>query len=316
MQLVHNLRDVRGPEPLVLAVGFFDGFHRGHQAVLEEARRMAAALGASAGVVTFFPHPATVLHPGQPVHLLQTEAEKEQLMAGLGMKLAVILRPTREFLGESAETFLRSLREIPGLRGIVCGENFTFGAGAAGTPEELVRYFAGTDVSVSVVPLMRSGAIGGRVISSTEIRRLVQEGDMRTAACLLGRPYVLSGGVTRGFRRGTEDTGFPTANLSFGEERVLPADGVYAAFAQIRGRKYPAVTNVGCNPTFGNTERTVETFILHFDTMIYDEAFSVEFVERLRGEIRFPSAAALAAQITQDVARAERILAEELQKKG
>lgn len=112
--------------------------------------------------------------------------------------------------------------EIPGLRGIVCGENFTFGAGAAGTPEELVRYFAGTDVSVSVVPLMRSGAIGGRVISSTEIRRLVQEGDMRTAACLLGRPYVLSGGVTRGFRRGTEDTGFPTANLSFGKNGSFP----------------------------------------------------------------------------------------------
>lgn len=311
MKLLRSLADVRGFGPLVLAAGFFDGFHLGHRAVLGEARRMAERLGARPGVVTFSPHPGTVLFPDRPVRLLQTEEEKEAAMAALGMALAVILRPTKEFLAESADDFLRSLGAVPDLRGVVCGENFTFGAGAAGRPETIRAWFAGTETAVSVVPLTRSPVIGGRVVSSTEIRRLVEAGDMRAAAALLARPYALSGGVGRGFRRGTDDTGFPTANLVFGPERVLPADGVYAAYAVIRGRRWPAVTNVGTNPTYGNAARTVETFILHFSEDIYGEAFSVEFVERLRGEIRFPSAAALAAQIAADVARAERLLAEE-----
>ncbi len=308
MERFQKLEDLWDRGPLVLAIGFFDGFHVGHQAVLAEARRMAKARGAAAGVVTFSPHPASVLFPERPVQLLQTEEEKETMMASLGMALAVILRPTQAFLGESAEEFLRSLRAVPGLRGVVCGENFSFGAGASGGPGDIARYFAGTDTAVSVVPLAVSEAIGGRVVSSTEIRRLVQEGDMRRAGALLGRYYSLSGGVARGFRRGTDDTGYPTANLAFGRERILPADGVYAAFARIRGRRFPAVTNVGTNPTFGNDGRTVETFILDFDESIYGEAFAVEFVERLRGEIRFPSVAALAAQIGSDVQRARELL--------
>lgn len=314
MKLVRKLADLQDCGPVVLAVGFFDGFHRGHQAVLAEARRMAEAAGALAGAVTFSPHPAAVLFPDRPVELLQTEEEKERMLAALGMDVAVIIRPTAAFLAESAEEFLRSLREIRGLRGVVCGENFTFGAGAAGTPDAMKRYFAGTDVAVFTVPLAVSGAIGGRVVSSTEIRRLVRDGDMRRAAALLGRRYSLSGGVARGFRRGTNDTGYPTANLVFGADRVLPADGVYASFARIRGRRFPAVTNVGRNPTFGNARRTVETFILNFDESIYGEPFAVEFVERLRGEIRFPSAAALAAQIAGDIARADRLLREEAEK--
>ena len=151
------------------------------------------------------------------------------------------------------------------------------------------------------MPLKRSEAIGGRVISSTEIRRLIREGDVETAAELLGRFYSLSGDVVHGFRRGAEAIGFPTANLSFGPARVLPADGVYATYARIHGHRYPAVTNVGKNPTFGNKERTVETFILDFDDHIYGEPFLVEFVKRLRGEKKFKSVEALGAQIAADV---------------
>lgn len=313
MNMYHHLKELHHVGPLVLGMGFFDGFHRGHQAVLAEVRRLAAERGAAAGLLTFSPHPMTLLFPDRPVELLQSEEEKEAMMADLGMDLALIIRPTKAFLGESPEAFLSALGGLPDLRGLVCGDNFTFGAGAAGRPEDLVRHFEGTGTAVSIVPL---SSLGGRVISSTEIRRLVQEGDMRGAAECLGRYYSLSGAVTGGFRRGTRETGYPTANLAMGPERIRPADGVYAVFAVRDGVRREAVTNVGRNPTFGNAAVTVETFILDFDEDLYGKPFCIEFVERLRGEIRFPSVEALTAQIGEDVRRARAILAAEPPERG
>ena len=131
---------------------------------------------------------------------------------------------------------------------------------------------------------------------------------MKEAACLLGRNYTLQGDVVHGFHRGHDILGFPTANLSFAEDRVLPKDGVYATFALIGGRRYPSITNIGKNPTFEGKQRTIETFIFHFDSNIYGKSFTLEWVERIRGEIRFPSPEALAAQIQKDIQRAEKIL--------
>lgn len=308
MKVFHHLQDIAREGPVVLAIGFFDGFHLGHQAILARTKEMACAAGAVPGILTFDPHPASVLFPERPVELLQGEAEKESMMEDLGVSLAVILRPTREFLAEPAESFLKELGGLSSLRGIVCGGNFTFGRGARGGAAMLAAYFEDRPVETAVVPLLRSEAIGGRVISSTEIRGLLQEGDVERAALLLGRRPALSGDVVHGFRRGTEATGFPTANLSFGKDRVLPRDGVYAVYAKIRGRRYPAVTNVGENPTFGNGARTVETFILDFDDSIYGEPFSIEFVKYLRGEVRFPSVDALRMQIALDIRKARSLL--------
>ncbi len=310
MILLHHLEELPAGQPVVLAAGFFDGFHRGHQSILKKARDMAAEEGAVPGILTFYPHPASVLFPGRPAELLQSEKEKEETMAALGMAAAVILRPTKEFLAEPPLVFLQTLKKISSLRGIVCGTNFTFGRNAEGTAAMLKAYFEGTAVRAAVLPLLTSPVIGGRVISSTEIRRLMKEGDMERAALLLGRPVSLSGDVVHGFRRGTEATGFPTANLSFAKSRVLPRDGVYAVRAVIHGKRYPAVTNVGKNPTFGNGERTVETFILDFDNSIYGEPFSIEFVHYLRGEIHFPSVEALKEQIGQDICRARSLLSQ------
>lgn len=309
MIILHHLEDIPAGQPMVLAAGFFDGFHLGHQSILKKAREMAAEEGAAPGILTFYPHPASVLFPERPAELLQSEKEKEETMAALGMSAAVLLRPTKEFLAEPPRAFLAKLGEMPFLRGIVCGRNFTFGKNAEGTAEMMKDYFEGTAVRAEVLPLLTSPAIGGWVISSTEIRRLMKEGDMERAALLLGRPVSLSGDVVHGFRRGTEATGFPTANLSFEKNRVLPRDGVYAVRAVVHGKRYPAVTNVGKNPTFGNGERTVETFVLDFDDSIYGEPFSIEFVKYLRGEIRFPSVEALKEQIGQDIVRAKRLLA-------
>lgn len=310
IHIVHELAALRELGPIVAAAGFFDGFHAGHQAVLAEAKRLAAEKNALPGVITFHPHPEAVLFPERPVRLLETEEEKERYMEEAGMAFAAVIRPTKNFLAEAAEDFLKDLAAVTGLRGFVCGENFTFGAGAAGGPAEIERYFAGTETAVRVVPMARSPAIGGRPVSSTEIRRLLSAGDVKTAALLLGRRYALAGDVAHGFRRGTDAVGYPTANLAFPADRALPADGVYASFARVRGKRWPAVTNVGTNPTFGVAARTVETFVLDFDGSIYGEPFAVEFAERLRGEIRFSGAEALAEQIGQDIKRARQILAE------
>lgn len=313
MRILRHMEDLPDAGPLVLGMGFFDGFHRGHQAVLAEVRRQADEAGALAGVLTFFPHPAALLFPQRTVELLQTEEEKEAMMAAMGMDIALIIRPTAAFLAEGPEDFLHSLGRCPNLRGLVCGENFTYGAGAAGRPEDMARHFAATGTAVTIVPLL---SMDGRVISSTAIRRLVQSGDMRGAAECLGRYYSLSGGVAEGFKRGTNETGYPTANLSIGKERILPADGVYASFAEVCGTRHFAVTNVGTNPTFGNEHRTVETFLLDFSGDLYGKPFRIEFVERLRGEIRFSSTEALARQIGEDIRRVEHLLRAEAENGG
>lgn len=304
MQVVHSFQDIPANEKFVFGIGFFDGFHKGHQEIWRAVKELAAETHARPGMITFYPHPAAVLFPERQMELLQTEEEKESSFARAGAAVAVILRPTRAFLDEPSDSFLRDLASIPGLRGLVCGENFSFGKGAEGNPQRLADHFVGTDVAVRVMPLLTSPVIDGRVISSTEIRKLLRAGDVKQAAVLLGQPYSLSGDVVHGFRRGTEALGFPTANLAFGPDRVMPADGVYATYARIRGNHYPAVTNIGKNPTFGNTERTVETFILDFDSSIYGEPFTIELIARLRGEIHFKSIEALKAQIGKDIEKA------------
>lgn len=307
MQIVRDFASVPS-SPFVFGIGFFDGFHLGHREIWDEVRRLAVEKDAAPAVITFSPHPAAVLFPDMKIELLQSEEEKEKFFEEEGASLAVILRPTKKFLAESPEDFLRDLASIPGLCGIVCGENFTFGRGAAGKPSMISEFFKTSGVVVRSMPLLTDEEIGGRVISSSEIRRMLREGKVFETAELLGRPYSLSGSVEEGFSRGRTALGFPTANLSFGKDRVLPADGVYAVYANVKGERCPAVTNIGTNPTFGNAERTVETFVLDFDESLYGQPFSVEFIERIRGEIKFGSVSALKTQIERDIEAAREIL--------
>ncbi len=306
MKTVHTFAALSDEAPVVFAIGFFDGFHLGHRQILTAAADLAKTKNAALGVITFSPHPATILFPERAFDVLETEAGKARLMEALGVDLVVSLPVTRAFLAESPETFLAELAAVPPLAGLVCGENFTFGQNAAGTPALLSSYFTKRNVPVRVLPLLTSEAIGGRPISSTEIRALLRKGDVRTAAALLGRPYRLSGDVAQGFRRGSDLLGFPTANLSLSENQILPADGVYATKVEVAGACFSAVTNIGTNPTFGNEARTVETFILDFNETIYGKPFAVEFTERLRGEKKFETPEALRAQIEEDVRRAKK----------
>jgi riboflavin kinase/FMN adenylyltransferase len=305
MNIIKTLDQLPEKRPVVLAFGFFDGVHRGHQAVLQACLRLAREKKAMPAAVTFYPHPLTVLLPSASIQLLLSESEKEELFKQMGFETTVVISPTEEFLGQSAGRFLQSLSRITSLCGIVTGENFTFGKNAEGNAELLNSYFLDKGVFIQIVKLEKAE---GGVISSTRIRKCILQGDVKKAGYFLGRPYRICGDIIHGFRRGTEVLGFPTANLKLDKERAVPGDGVYATRAFIRGRQYPSVTNVGTNPTFGNKERSIETFIFSFDEKIYDAPFALEWIEKIREEKKFPDIEALRRQIEEDIKRAKQIL--------
>lgn len=307
MEILHSLQSIQTLPPVVLALGFFDGCHKGHQKVFHEARKLARQKGASSGVLTLYPHPSFILKPSDPVKLLQTLKEKEESFANAGFQTTIVLPVDQNFLKEDALSFLHALAGISSIKGIVAGENFTFGKAALGRPSLLKDELTRRGIEVHIVPLLKDES--GNRVSSTHIREALKNGDLKMVRTLLGRNYRLSGKVVRGFHRGHDILGFPTANLSPDPVKILPADGVYAVRAWINGKAYPAVTNIGNNPTFHNKEKTIETFILSFNESIYDQPFTIEWVQRLRGEVTFPDFEQLKKQIGKDIENAKEILA-------
>lgn len=305
MKIIHTWEALPKEGRYVFGMGFFDGCHRGHQAVFETVKKIAKEKNALPGILTFFPHPMTLLAPEIQVPLLESMEEKWQDMEEAGIELVLCIRPDASFLSQSAELFLQQLAALQGLCGLVTGANFTFGKGALGNSGLLSDYFKNSDVVVTILPLQQRE---GHSISSTEIRKLIQVGQLPEAAKLLGRNYRITGDVVHGFRRGHEALGFPTANLELPKERVMPPDGVYATYASIDGKRYPSITNVGNNPTFGNEKKTIETFIFDFDANIYGKSFTLEWAKRIREERKFPSLEALIAQIGKDIEEAKSVL--------
>lgn len=303
---ITQLEEIKWNEPFVLAIGFFDGCHKGHQKVLEEAKKIAEQKNAKVGVLTFFPHPLSILFPDKIIPLLQSEEEKEEALKNWGIHEIIFLKPTKEFLSVSKEQFLEKLGEEKNLLGIVGGSNFTFGKNAKGTMKDMEIFFAGKNVTVKTIFLETEKE---NIISSTKIREFILQGEMEEAKELLGRYYTVYGDVVHGFQRGQDVLGFPTANLALPNYRVVPARGVYVTRTRIDGKVYWSVTNIGVNPTFGNIEQTIETFILNFDESIYGKKFTLEWIKRLRGEIKFPSPKELIKQINQDIEDAKEVLA-------
>ncbi len=306
METVNGLEHILTAKPIVLTIGFFDGVHKGHQKVLHKTLQLADELKAAPVAMTFYPHPMTVLAPHIPVPLLSSEKEKEKIIDDMGFDMMIVISPDPDFLSKSAKEFLADLRKIPKLKGIVIGENFTFGRGAEGNSLMLKEYFNNSPVFVELIPSEEDG--NGKVISSTEIRELILSGEMKKASDLLGRRYIINGDIVHGFKRGHRVTGFPTANLNPEPGKIIPKDGVYATKAIIHHRFYPAVTNVGSNPTFGNEEKSIETFIISFDENIYDAPFALEWADRIRDEIKFDTVDELKLQIKKDIDKAKLIL--------
>jgi riboflavin kinase/FMN adenylyltransferase len=305
MQVVDELSRVRLSQETVLTIGAFDGVHRGHQALIGTIIDRAQAAGRLSAVLTFHPHPAVVLAPERAPRYLTTPGEKAALLERLGLDILVLHPFNREVAGTAADTFMAAVSGHLNLRELWVGPDFALGRNREGDTArlgELGRQF-GYDLHI-IQPVANQE----QVISSSRIRSLLYEGRVAEAAELLGRYPSLSGEVVPGARRG-HDLGFPTANLEVRPERAVPADGIYAVLAVLGGERYPAVANVGVRPTFENGERLVETYIFDFDQDIYGCDLVVEFVARLRDELRFASVGDLVAQMGRDSDEARRILA-------
>jgi riboflavin kinase / FMN adenylyltransferase len=303
MDVIHFPEDPRPThwrQP-VLALGNFDGVHRGHRKILERVRRVAGERGATSVVMTFDPHPPRVVRPDKAPPLLMTKAQKLEAIADAGVQGAAIVRFTTALSRWDPETFVRTVL-VDWLRvgEVWVGANFLFGHDRAGN-FSMLRVLGGRlGFKAEKIDPVRYKDF---VVSSTRVRRLVSEGRVDEAGALLGHQYFVDGIVMRGDQRG-RTLGFPTSNLCT-ENELLPPHGVYATTARVGPLVYPSVTNIGTRPTVDESGRTVvETHIFGFDRDLYGQSIRIGFVQRLRDERRFESLDALRAQIDADCQRA------------
>jgi len=289
----------------VLTIGNFDGVHLGHQHIFRLVKEKAGEIGGESIVYTFEPHPVAVLAPQLRPLLITPLEEKLRLIAEQGMDVAILANFSSKFADQLPEDFVKKiLYDQVKIRQLYVGHDYTFGKDRRGNIALLKELGRKLGFNVEVVEAVR---VGGMVVSSTLIRDLIQKGELREAARLLGRNYLLCGQVIHGHGRGSKKMGFPTANLK-PAGALLPKPGIYAVWAIFEGKRYPAVANLGWNPTFHDQKFSVEAHILNFNRDIYGQPLRVEFVERLRDEATFRGPEELAAQIKRDIAQAKKIL--------
>lgn len=274
--------------PYVLTIGKFDGFHRGHRAIIDQMHEYAACEKVA---YLFVPGEQSVLMPVQ---------ERLDALCAAGVERTAIARRGDAIWQMEPQAFVEALRGAGSLRAVVVGEGFRFGKGAAGDVVLLSKLGAQHGFATQVVaPVVEQG----QAVSSSAIRSALAQGDVQAAQKLLGRRYAVYGQVVPGVQRG-RDMGFPTANLKPPEGKLLPMQGVYATAVTIEGGRYPAMTNIGDNPTFNCGKTTVETHVIGAQGDWYEKCMAVEFIARLRGEMRFPSADALKEQLKLDAQNA------------
>ncbi len=293
------------PGPVFLAIGVFDGVHLGHQAVIGTAVQHAAAAGGTAVVVTFAPHPAKILRPGESPRLLTATQHKIALMRRLGVSHLLVIKFDREFAATSPQEFVRQLvAAAHPLREICVGQEWSFGKNRAGNLALLKQLGEELDFNVvGVEPITSAGSI----VSSTAIRQAVQAGDFATATCMLGRHYTILGTVEEGKRLG-RSLGFPTANLSAHSEQ-FPPNGVYAAEGLLEGETVQGVVNLGVRPTIDSEtpQRVLEFHLFDLDRDLYGKEIELRFLRYLRPEEKFANLAALREQIARDVTTAREV---------
>jgi riboflavin kinase / FMN adenylyltransferase len=308
MQILHGLEGLaNAPHGGVLTIGNFDGLHRGHRQLLEICRkRKSQTPGASLIVVTFEPHPLTVLRPAAAPPRLSPSSLKQELLASLGTDVYVELAPEPAVLNLSAEDFWAILRDRVKPAFLVEGPDFTFGKARRGNVRKLREWADKSSVKFELLEPMSVALLDLTLVpvSSSLIRWLLGGGRVRDAAICLGRPYTLHGEVVKGFGRGRE-LGIPTANLRCGEQ-LIPVDGVYAGRCRIGGRVYAAAVSIGNMPTFGDGPRQVEAHIVDFDNDLYGQHLDVELVDWLRDQRTFAGTRPLRAAIDQDLLQTRR----------
>jgi riboflavin kinase/FMN adenylyltransferase len=304
MRIIRDLNQASVERETVLTIGAFDGLHLGHRSLLNRLMRSAQEAHRLSGVVTFDPPPRMVLTPDNNLICLTTMEDKIELLRQWGLDLLVIISFTWEVARTSARDFVWPLRDRLQMGELWVGWNFALGRGREGDPPALRRLGQEMGFEVNVIEPVTEG---GAAISSTEIRNLLGAGQVREAAELLGRYYQISGAVVPGVGQ-ERRVGYPTANLNVQQVCTLPGSGIYAGYAIARGKRYPAVANIGTRPTFGEGPPTVEVHLLDFVGELPGELLHVQFVERLRDERRFADVKALRAQIKKDIVIAREIL--------
>ncbi len=300
MLLVHEeLRRSVPPGDHAVAIGVFDGVHGGHRMLIQRMVDEGRARGLTGGVITFHPHPVTVVLPDAPFLYLESLEQRVEALQQLGLAFVSVLQFTSELQVVSAADFTRMLVDEAGMRLLVVGEDFRLGRGAEGDVALLSEIGREQGFEVIAVPLLASED-GADRISSTRIRAALAEGQMEKVAALLGRPFSLRGPVLRGDARG-RTLGFPTMNIGVAADRALPPNGVYVTRARIDGQTHSGVTNVGMRPTFESDHRQVETHLLDFEGNLYDRVVTVELLHHLREERKFDGVDTLVAQIRCDI---------------
>ena len=307
MRIIHNLNAIE--EPLnnpVLTIGNFDGVHRGHLALFEKVKARAGAIGGQSAVMTFEPHPIRVMKPGNGPLLITPTRQKIELIGKAGIDVLFCIPFTRDFAAISAEDFVRDiLVGRIGVKEIVVGYDYAFGRNREGNIPLLKQMGEKLGFLVHLVEPIH---IDHTLVSSTSIRRLVQDGKLPEAKTLLGRDYEVEGVVVSGHQRGGKLLGFPTANLK-PEDELLPKTGVYAVTVMIDDRAYQGVTNVGYNPTFHDKSLTVETHVLDYSGDLVGKNIRINFLSRLRGERSFQDIRELSEQIARDIEDARTVFA-------
>lgn len=292
------------PQRCALTIGVFDGVHRGHAAIVARCRGLARDDAVAAVAVTFDRPPEAVVDPSVAHPQLLTVARRVELLLQAGADDVVVLEFDQELAATEASAFAEQLFEAVGVAAVVVGENFRFGRGGAGDADLLGHVGADRSVAVIEEPLL---VLDGVAVSSTRIRRALSEGDIPSAARWLGRPPETEGIVVPGRGHGRE-LGYPTINLAVDDALIIPVDGVYAGWAAWEARRAPAAISIGENPTFPGRRRSVEAHLIDVNEELLGRQVRLEFVERFRGQRRYPDPSTLAAAIAEDVAQARRLL--------
>jgi len=309
MGLEEKLANLAPSKETVITIGVFDGVHMGHRSLLENVKQRAREEDLLSGVITFDPHPQSVLHPSRESPWLNGIEEKVVLLQETGVDLVIVMSFTLEVARLSARDFISLLKKHLKMHSLVLGPDFVLGRAREGDINLLRSLGQEMEFSVEAIAPF---TLDGEVISSTLIHQTLAQGDIAKVGKLLGRYFYLTGKVIAADKRGRA-LGFPTANLDIPPQQALPDNGVYATIAHVAGERFASATNIGTRPTFGySNERTVETYLLNYQSNLYGARIKLEFVQKLRQEQIFASPEELKAQISRDVREIETILSGKL----
>ena len=307
MEIEQELASVTPQGETLLAIGVFDGVHAGHRYLLKQLQKRAAEKHLLSGVLTFNPHPQSVLHPDDQLPWLSNLEDRVTTLQQLGVNIVAVLTFTPELAQLTAQDFMSLLKKYLKMRGIIVGPDFALGRGGEGNISLLRTLGDQMEFTLEVIPPY---TISGELVSSTLIRQALIQGDMKRVEKLMGHHFYLRGKVITSDKRGRA-LGFPTANLDIKPQQALPNNGIYATITHVDGKQFPSATNIGTRPTFGEGQRMVETHLLNYKGNLYSKEIRVEFVQKLRDEKRFASSEELKTQIEKDVRKVQALLAKD-----